>query len=186
MIPFFRLGAGMGTASRKETNTGMMNDTSQATTWENQSAPEVPAARRKIRLAATGCITSISVGIAHNSNGADVNSAEKVHQPVVSGINDDGNLRTDAQSHVLRVFIGFDINKDRETLGGTQPASLVVDGWKGSQGVGVNLHAESCLAYFPFINLPWLHIESQFHEIICTDIAKIIFGQVCSYPHFVG
>lgn len=117
MIPCFSLGAGIGTASRKDTSTGMMKDTSQLITCENQSAADVPAARRSIRLAATGCIAALSVGIAHNRNNTDVDSPQEVHQPVVAGIDDDGNLRTHAQSYMLRIFIDFDINKHRETLG---------------------------------------------------------------------
>ena len=88
-MPCFRLKPGKGIASNIVKSTGAMKEPLQLTICDTHSATAVTIVSLNILLAATGCI---SVGITQQSIKADIESSERVHEPVITGVDDHRSL----------------------------------------------------------------------------------------------
>ena len=89
VIPCLKLGAGIGTASRNDSKTGAIKDTLQLKTWDIHNANAVPNANLSILLAA---MASTSVGVTQHGIDSDIKFTQRVHEPVVTGINNHRDL----------------------------------------------------------------------------------------------
>lgn len=88
----FRLGAGNGSASRTDNRTGVMKETPQLKTCDNHRPNAVINTSLNILLAAFGCM---SVGVTQQGIEPNIQPAQHIHQPMITGIDDDGGLGTD-------------------------------------------------------------------------------------------